>query len=134
MIGNPGETREQALETIEFARNLNADYIHLSVATPFPATELYRLGFNTGLYREDYWRDFSRNPSTDFKPRLWTEVMSHEELVNLMQYGYRRYYMRAGYIMKRVMDVRSWGEFKRKAKAGIRILTGERRRRRYEYD
>lgn len=123
MIGNPGETRDQALQTIEFARNLSADYIHLSVATPFPATELYRLGFRSGLYTEDYWREFAKNPKPDFTPRLWTEVMDRDELINLMQYGYQRYYMRAGYIMKRVFELRNWGEFKRKAKAGFRILS-----------
>lgn len=123
MIGNPGETKEQAMETIEFARNLEADYIHLSVATPFPATELYRMGFKSGLYKEDYWREFAKNPTEDFKPRLWTEVMDDEQLINLMQWGYSRYYGRAGYIFKRVLELRSWGEFKRKAKAGLRILS-----------
>ncbi len=123
MIGNPSETKEQVLETIEFACRLNADYIHLSVATPFPATELYRMGFKMNIYKEDYWREFARNPSVDFKPKLWAETMTCDELVNLMQWGYRRYYMRAGYIFKRVLDVRSWPEFKRKAKAGIRLIS-----------
>ncbi len=123
MIGNPTETKAQAIETIEFACKLPADFIHLSVATPFPATELYRMGFRENLYKEDYWKEFSRNPHPDFKPKLWTEVMSEEELINLMQWGYRRYYMRAGYIFKRVLDVRSWAEFQRKAKAGIRLLS-----------
>jgi len=123
MIGNPGETREQVLETIRFARNLDADYIHLSVATPFPATELYQLGFERGLYREDYWREFSRDPQPDFKPRLWEEMMNRDELIHLMRMGYRQYYMRPRYLLKRVLDVRSWSEFRRKAKAGLRLLT-----------
>ena len=122
MIGNPGETKEQAIETIEFARRLDADFIHLSVATPFPATELYRMAFKVGLYQNDYWREFSRNPSPDFRPKLWTEVMSEEELINLMQWGYQRFYMRGGYIMKRVLELRNWNEFVRKARAGIRLL------------
>ena len=123
MIGNPTETRDQAIETIEYARKLDADFIHLSVATPFPATELYRLGFKVGLYQDDYWREFARNPRVDFKPNLWNEIMTSEELVELMKWGYRRYYMRAGYLMKRVLELRSWGEFKRKARAGIRLLS-----------
>jgi radical SAM superfamily enzyme YgiQ (UPF0313 family) len=123
MIGNPTETKAQALATIEFACKLPADFIHLSVATPFPATELYRMGFRENIYTVDYWQEFSRNPHPDFKPKLWTEVMTEEELINLMQWGYRRYYMRAGYLFKRVLDVRSWAEFKRKAKAGMRLLS-----------
>ncbi len=123
MLGFPGETKEQMIETIEFARRLEADYIHLSVTTPFPATELYRSGMERGLYKEDYWRKFAKNPQEDFKPRLWDEKMTQEELIDLMQWGYRRYYMRMGYIFKRVLELRSWAEFKRKAKAGIRLLS-----------
>jgi anaerobic magnesium-protoporphyrin IX monomethyl ester cyclase len=123
MIGNPTETREQAIETIEYARRLHADFIHLSVATPFPATELYRLGFKTGLYKTDYWREFAKNPTEEFKPKLWEEVMDRDELVNLMQYGYKRFYMRPSYLLKRVLELRSWSEFKRKAKAGVRLLS-----------
>ena len=81
------------------------------------------MGFDRGIYKHDYWREFARNPRPDFKPELWEEVMSRDELVNLMQWGYRRYYMRAGYIMKRVLELRSWGEFRRKARAGIRLLS-----------
>ncbi|MBN2328705.1 MAG: hypothetical protein JXR73_16305, partial [Candidatus Omnitrophica bacterium] len=53
----------------------------------------------------------------------WDEIMSEEELIDLMKWGYRRYYMRTGYLMRRVLELRSWGEFKRKAKAGIRLLS-----------
>ncbi len=123
MIGNPGETKQQAMETIEFARNLHADFIHLSVATPFPATELYRLGLKRGIYNHDYWREFATNPTPNFKPALWEETMNREELINLMQWGYRRFYMRGGYLFKRVMELRSWSEFRRKAKAGFRLLS-----------
>ncbi|MDX9754309.1 MAG: radical SAM protein [bacterium] len=122
MIGNPDETRAQAMETIDFACGLDANYIHLSVATPFPATDLYRLGFERGLYKEDYWRAFAQNPRPDFVPELWEEHMNRDELIELMRLGYKRFYMRGGYIFKSVFAVRSWPEFKRKAKAGLRLL------------
>ncbi|MBD3266227.1 radical SAM protein [bacterium] len=122
MIGNPDETREQVLETIEYARNLDADYIHLSVATPFPATDLYRLGFERGLYQTDYWREFAKNPTPDFTPALWEENLTRDELIDLMQWGYKRFYMRGDYLLKKVLSIRSWSEFKRKAKAGSRLL------------
>jgi anaerobic magnesium-protoporphyrin IX monomethyl ester cyclase len=122
MIGNPDETREQAMETIDFACNLDANFIHLSVATPFPATDLYRLGFERGLFTTDHWREFAKNPTSDFIPELWEENMSREELIALMQWGYKRFYMRGDYLLKSVLSVRSWSEFKRKARAGIRLL------------
>jgi len=122
MLGNPGETREQAVETIEYARRLDADYIHLALATPFPATELYRMGFEKGIYQKDFWREFARDPRPDFVPELWEETMTRDELIRLMQWGYRRFYFRGKYLFRRLLELRSWNEFKRKAKAGVRLL------------
>jgi len=123
MIGNPTETRDQMKATVEYACRLDADFIHLALTTPFPATELYRMGLEQGVFKNDYWRAFAENPREDFQPQLWEEVLSREELIELMQWGYRRYYTRPTYLIKRLLDVRSWTELKRKSKAGLRLLT-----------
>ncbi len=122
MIGNPTETVDQIEDTFRFARKLNPDYAHIAITTPFPATELYRLGLETGLYERDFWRDFACDPRPGFVPRVWDEILTREELIALMQRGYRRFYMRPGYLARRVIAVRSWDEFLRKAKAGFRLL------------
>jgi radical SAM superfamily enzyme YgiQ (UPF0313 family) len=70
IIGSPTETREQILETIRFARELDPDFVHISVMTPFPGTDMYRLGFEKGIYNGDYWREFARNPTPDFVPKV----------------------------------------------------------------
>jgi len=41
MIGFPGETDEQAMETIELAKKIEADYYSLSVVSPYFGTKLY---------------------------------------------------------------------------------------------
>ena len=123
MIGNPGETRRQIEETFRFARMLDPDFVHISLTTPFPGTELYRLGLQNGLYTRDYWRDFARCPQPGFVPRVWEEVLSREELIRMMRRGYRRFYMRPGYLVKRLWAVRSWDELRRKTKAGLRLLS-----------
>ena len=48
------------------------------------------------------------------------------ELIELMRDGYRRFCTRPGYILKRLLALRSWKEFKKKAKAGLRLLTWKR--------
>ena len=50
MIGNPGETREMALHTIQFAKELDPDFVHFSVLTPFPATAIYYKALEEGRY------------------------------------------------------------------------------------
>lgn len=122
MIGSPTETRDQILNTINFAKRLKPDYVHFSITTPFPATQLYYMGMEQGVFEEDYWKEFAINPSEDFIPQPWDAVLSREELVELLEYAYKCFYIRPSYIFKRMMKVRSAGEFTRKAKAGLKLL------------
>lgn len=122
MLGNPTETREQMLKTIEYAKELDADFIHCALTTPFPGTELYTMGLEKGILPYDYWKEFAKNPTKDFVPYLWEENLKREELIELLSLAYKSFYQRPTYILKRVLEVRSWDEFKRKAKAGLKLF------------
>lgn len=122
MIGNPTETKEQIITTINLAKKIKPDFVHISITTPFPATELYREGLKSGILKYDYWKDFSQNPRKDFVPELWEEHLTREELVKLLKYAYKSFYMRPIYILKRIFEVKSWQELKRKARPGFRLL------------
>ena len=122
MLGNPSETKEQMLQTIEFAKTLRADYVHISLTTPFPATELYRVGLARGILKYDYWREFAKNPTKEFVPALWEEHLNHDELVETLRHAYRSFYSRPSYVLSQALKVRSWAELKKKAKTGLRLL------------
>ena len=121
MIGNPTETRDEILNTIKFAKKLKPDYCHFSVTAPFPATPLYELGLKKEVFN-DYWKEFAANPTRDFVPQLWEENLSREELILLLEHAYKSFYTRPSYVFKKILKVRSFDEFKRKAKAGMRLL------------
>ncbi len=122
MIGSPGETREQIMQTINFAKKLEPDFAHFSITTPFPATELYMLGLKEGIIKSDYWRDFAKNPSENFETPYWEENLPRKELIELINLAYKKFYVRPKYVIKSAMRVRSFEEFKRKAKAGLRVV------------
>ena len=123
MIGSPRETKSQILKTIELAKELNPDFVNFSVVTPYPATPLYYMGLQEGQLKTDYWREFAQSPSKDFVPELWEEHLSREELMTLLNYAYKSFYVRPAYIMRELFDVKSIDEFKRKLKAGLKVLT-----------
>jgi radical SAM superfamily enzyme YgiQ (UPF0313 family) len=122
MLGNPGEGRAELKDTMDYALSIDCDYIHVAVTTPFPGTELYRMGLSEGVYECDYWSAFARDPSQDFVPALWEKTLSREELVAAMFELYRRFYRRPRYILRRLMKIRSWREFAVKAKVGMKLL------------
>jgi radical SAM superfamily enzyme YgiQ (UPF0313 family) len=123
MIGNPSETRAQIEQTIAFAKSLRADFVHFAVTSPFPGTELYRMGLESGILAQDLWREFARNPQPGFRPAVWEEVLTHDELIALLDWAYKSFYRRPGYLVRRMLKVRSWAELRRQVRAGLRILT-----------
>ena len=110
------------MDSINFAKKIKPDYVHFSVTTPFPATEMYSLGLREGIIENDVWKNFAKNPTTHFKPPLWEENLKREELIELLYLAYRKFYTRPGYIIKKMLKIRSADEFKRKFKAGLKIF------------
>lgn len=53
IIGFPNETVSQMQETIEFAKNLNANWSNISVAQPIPGTVMYQQFIDLGYLKDD---------------------------------------------------------------------------------
>jgi anaerobic magnesium-protoporphyrin IX monomethyl ester cyclase len=126
MIGNPGERREDIEKSLALANQLNPDFLHMTVFTPFPATRLYQEGLESGIIPSDVWREFAADPKPDFIPPIWPENFTREELQKIVADSYKRFYLRPRYLVRRLMRLRSLAEFKRKAKAGLSVLRMER--------
>jgi len=120
MLGSPDENYEQMESTIQFTNAVNPDYAYYSLTSPMPCTPMYERGLKEGRYR-DYWREFALNPAPDFKMKLWNED-TRDEMVKIMEHGYRSFYYRPQYILKQLSKVRSIGELTRKAKMAIGMV------------
>jgi len=53
ILGLPGETRATMRQTMEFAREIDLDTIQVSLATPYPGTELYAQALANGWMNSD---------------------------------------------------------------------------------
>jgi radical SAM superfamily enzyme YgiQ (UPF0313 family) len=122
MIGSPSETKEDIKKTFHFIKKLNLDYVHITILTPFPGTKIYLDGLKSGIIKEDYWRRFAEVPKPDFVPPHWEEFFTRDQLNEILVDGYRKFYLRPSYILRRILKVRSLGEFKDKAHAGLKVL------------
>ncbi len=123
MFGIPGETKEQMLETIKFAKRIKPDFCHFTVFTPFPETGAWRdllsKGNTTIL---ESWRKYAETPTTTFDAPTCNEHLNKEQLFDMCNYAYKSFYFRPCYMIKELVKVKSIGEFIRKSKAGINML------------
>ena len=122
MLGFPGESREQMLETIEFAKVLEPDFCHFAILVPFPRTAIYEEGMAQKMFKGDPWREFAEHPARNFKPPFWVERVPEEEMRALLDRAYRAFYWRPSYLLKRLLALRSWNDFCQKAKTAAHLL------------
>ncbi len=96
ILGLPGETKETIQETIRFAREVNPHTIQVSVAAPYPGTELYRQAVENGWLPADedgatlVSGDGTQLASLDYPHLARTEILESLDLF------YKRFYFRAG--------------------------------------
>lgn len=106
IFGIPGETFEDALKTIEFAIKLDPDFANFHTMTPFPGTELYEraqeLGRIEGSLEEFTFEGAAFIPHT----------MTREEIERLRTIAFRKFYLRPRYIIRKLLQVRSYHELK----------------------
>ena len=87
MIGLPGETRESAEKTIEFVRGIpQILYSNLSIANPYPGTEMYRWAVEGKHGIKLHISDHSEYRRYDSSP-ISVNDLSQEDLVRLQKVG-----------------------------------------------
>jgi len=122
MIGLPSEKAEDIQDTFDLSKELNPDYAHFTIFSPYPGTELYYLGLEKGIIQNDIWKEFSENPEEGFKIPVWEENFSRDELYEMIVKFYKNFYLRPSYIIRRSFKLKSSDEFLKKARAGISVL------------
>lgn len=120
IIGSPGESYQDMEATIEFAKELGPNYCHFAVMTPYPATPLYQMGLDNGMYY-DYWREFARSPDLNWAAPYWPET-NREVLLGLLDRAYRSFYWRPGWIVKEAIKTRSVKQVVKKGSTAIKML------------
>lgn len=115
LFGLPGETFEEGLQTIDFACELNPDIASFHALTPFPGTELYD---NIDKYgtMSDTLTDYTYQGAA-FVPH----TMTRQEVAELRQTAYKRFYSRPSYIMKKLLALRNLNDLKAYLK-GVKSL------------
>jgi len=123
MIGLPSETASDIQKTCDLVKELHPDYVHFSIFSPYPGTELYALGMERNIIKQDIWREFARNPQEGFQIPVWEENFTRDDLYKTIVTLYKGFYLRPVYLLTRLAKTRSLGELMRKAKAGISVAT-----------
>ncbi len=120
IMGLPGETKETIQETIRFAKEINPHSIQVSLAAPYPGTELYEQAKANGWYaKEDGLVEGHGNQTAV----LSYPSLKSDEIFAAVEEFYRAFYFRPGKIAEMVGEMlTSWTMFKRRIREGVEFF------------
>jgi anaerobic magnesium-protoporphyrin IX monomethyl ester cyclase len=103
VLGFPGETKETIWETVKFIDRLKPGDVGYYIATPYPGTPLYEQVVREGRLKT---RDFNRFDTAT--PVFDLGTMTGEELRELRERAFQRFYLRPGYFFSMIGKGRFW--------------------------
>ena len=123
ILGIPTETREESLQTIEFAKGIGIDYAKFNLITPYPGTELYNFCREQGLdFSKDWAKLIPAIGFSDQEPIFIPEGRTAEELKEVQRRATRKFYLRPRQILNLVRNIHSAGDLKRYLAIGSAVL------------
>ena len=97
LIGVPGETKEDIEKTIDFAVELNPDWVQFTVCTPYPGTRLYSYAKKKRLLETKDWSKY-----TVLNPVMKLPALTQRELKKMLRKAYVRFYFRPKFIWNNI--------------------------------
>ena len=95
ILGLPTETREEALQTIKFAKEIKPTFANFLLFCPFPGTDIYDVSLKNGEILEkdaSKWSNFNENQVV-----YVTHGRKKEDILKLVNKAYRDFYLRPQY-------------------------------------
>jgi hopanoid biosynthesis associated radical SAM protein HpnJ len=122
IFGLPGETQDTISETMRFAMEINPHTIQVSLAAPYPGTELYRQAVSAGWLAENTAANLVNDRGIQLSPISYPHLPA-SDIYHAVEVFYRRFYFRPRKIGELVGEMlTSWELTKRRLREGVEFF------------
>jgi hopanoid biosynthesis associated radical SAM protein HpnJ len=122
ILGLPGETAETIQQTIDFARDINPHTIQVSLAAPYPGTELYKQAVDNGWLQENQGLNLVNQSGVQLAPISYPNL-SADQIYRSVEIFYKRFYFRPRKIAELTAEMMtSWDLTKRRLREGVEFF------------
>jgi hopanoid biosynthesis associated radical SAM protein HpnJ len=122
ILGLPGETEQTMRETMQFAIDINPHTIQVSLAAPYPGTELYAQAIANGWLKEDTSQNLVNTQGLQLAPISYPHLNA-KDIYHAVETFYRRFYFRPRKIAELTAEMMtSWEMTKRRLREGVEFF------------
>lgn len=122
VFGMPGETVKTIRKTIDFAKEIDLDFVQFSVAQPYPGTEFYEYLKKEGCLRFEKWSDYLDKEGC-ISPIFEYPHLSMEEMQFWLRQAYKEYYLRPHYLLKAMRQrLTNWNLMKTSLRSALSLI------------
>jgi radical SAM superfamily enzyme YgiQ (UPF0313 family) len=127
MFGHPTETKKQVKKTIDFILNHNFNIVGVSIATPFPGSQLWQYALKNKTVDLNFIDQYALGKKglgyAGIYPVYHPSKLKLDWLYQQRRYIMRHFYLRPSYILKRLIyDFSSFSKIKRDFIEGFNVL------------
>lgn len=116
VLGLPWDDEETINETINFAVELDSDFVSFYTATPLPGTRYYN------FVKNELHEEIENYDNAYYNPCVSTYSLTKEQVLEFHKKAVKSFYLRPLYILKMLTRIRSFCEIKSYFMAGLSIL------------
>ncbi len=116
VLGLPWDDEATMSETIDFAIELDSDFVSFYTATPLPGTRFYN------FIKNELHEEVESYENAYYEPCVNTYSLSKEQVMEFHKNAVKAFYLRPLYILKMLLKIRSPYEIKSYFLAGMKIL------------
>lgn len=122
ILGLPGETRETIARSIAFAKEINPHTIQVSLAAPYPGTQLHEQALENGWIPKDNTIHLVNDSGVQLAALSYPHL-SREEIYHGLEQFYRSFYFRPAKIWEIVSEMlHSWEMTRRRLREGVEFF------------
>ncbi|HOY67182.1 MAG TPA: radical SAM protein [Candidatus Ozemobacteraceae bacterium] len=118
-FGLLGETRQSMQRTLDFALRSGADLATFGIATPVPGTPFYDEVRRRGYLSTTDWSRYDPN----LPPVYEYPGLGSAEIFEFSRQAYRAFYLRPAYMMRRLLALRSWRDFRGNIENAVHLVS-----------
>lgn len=117
MLGNPGETEATIRETIAYAIKLEPDIALFNITVPYPGTAMFKWAKENGYLLTEQWSEYDLS-----EPIMRLPTIDEGTVKRYYKIAFRRFYFRTGYLLRKILRIRSFEDIKMNVSAFVSLL------------